>query len=308
MKLLITGAGGFLGSHLVSAALRHWPHEIIAVCNYHGDWDTGLCPVNPRVRIERLDIRDTQAIARLKPDAIINAAARVSVPYSHAMQSDYFEVNAGAVQRMLAALPGVRFVQISTSEVFDGQTPPYFPSSRPNPVTPYGASKLAAEAVVMASGNTVCRVFNLFGPGQSPRAVIPRMAVQAWRVKHGEQGCVKLYGPRNSSGEHYSRAFVYAPAVAETVVTRVLDDPANLVQLASTEPLRIADLWLRVAEIVGVNEIEWTPLPENATAVWKLYGTSSAKYEARQLDDVTLANTVHWYEDRRNDWKNVSYD
>lgn len=311
MRILITGAGGFLASHLVDAALKHWPGEIVALCNYHGEWDTGWCQKHARVQIERMDIRDTTAVAALQPDLIVNAAARISIPHSYKNAGDNWDVNATAVAKLLAALPRARFVQISTSEVFDGQSPPYFPNAEICPVTPYGSSKAAAEVVTRSFGQTICRCFNLFGPRQTPRAVIPRMAIQAWRVKHGEQAKVKLYGPNNREGEPYMRAFIYAPDVAETIMRRVIDDPRPLVQLACGTPIKISALWSVIAGIVGVDperDIEWTPLPDNATAVWKLYGTSSPGYAPRGLDDETLRETVNWYEAERGRYHEVSYD
>lgn len=310
MRLLITGCAGFLGSHLVDAAIKHWRGEIVALCNYHGEWSTGNCPQHERVKIVRLDIRDTTALAAIAPDLIVNAAARISIPHSYSMAGDYWDVNATAVAKLLGALPKARFVQISTSEVFDGRNPPYFPTSEPTPATPYGASKLAAESAVRAYGQTVVRCFNLFGPRQTPRAVIPRMAIQAWRVKHGEQAKVKLYGPNSREGEPYSRAFVYAPDVADTIMSRVIDDPRPLVQLSCGTPIKIADLWTRIADIVGLDPacVEWGALPDNATAVWRLYGRSSHGYEPRVLDEETLRSTVNWYEVNRHRYSEVAYD
>ena len=299
MRLLITGAGGFLGSHLTDAALKHWRGEIVALCNYHGSWNVGDCPIHERVKIERLDIRDTQAVANLSPDLIINAAARISVPYSNQMPTEYADTNAAAVQRLLASLPRARFIQISTSEVFNGRNPPYFPDAEVSPATPYGASKAAAEMYVRAAGQTIVRCFNLFGPRQTPRAVIPRMALAAWRYKRGETDKVReLYGPHNAEGVAYSRAFIYAPDVADLILRKAVDDPRPLIQLSCGSPYKIAALWSNICAVVGIDpidSIEWQPLPDNATAVWRLYGVSTEGYKPRDLDQQTLAETVEWY-------------
>lgn len=298
MKLLVTGACGFLGSHLVEEAAKFWPGEVIAVANYHASGSVGWAEgFKGKVRVVRHDIRDTSAIASYKPDIIVNAAARTSVPYSFDAPLDNWEVNASAVARMLYALPSTRFVQISTSEVFNGRHPPYFDHSMICPSTPYGASKAAAEAAVRATGNTVCRVFNLFGPRQSSRTVIPRMLLQAWEIKRGERPHATLHQPHNAQGDAFARAFLFVQDVARLVITRVLDDPASLVQLSSDEPIKIADLWLRVCAAVGINPalVEWTDLPANVTTVSRLYGKSSEGYSPRKLDDAALAETAEWY-------------
>lgn len=299
MKLMITGACGFLGGHLVEEAEKFWPGEIIAVSDYRATGGLGWAKASDKTRVVRHDIRDTPALASYAPDAIINAAARTHVPYSFEAPLDNWSVNADAVARMLYAMPRVRFVQISTSEVFNGRNPPYFDSAAPCPSTPYGASKAAAESVVRASGNTACRVFNLFGPRQSARTIIPRMLLQAWAIKRGTLDKAKLYGPNNEHGEPYSRAFLYVRDVARLIVSRVLDDPRPLVQLSCGEPTKIVDLWPRVCGVVGVDPalIEWTALPPNATTVWRLYGRSTEGYAPRQLDGDSLAETAAWFND-----------
>lgn len=310
MKIMLTGADGFLGSHVLEYLSKTWRGDIIAVSNYHADGRTGWAKAGDNVRVVRHDIRDTSALTGYKPDIIINAAARTSVPYSYDAPLDNWLINADAVARLLYAMPDARFVQISTSEVFNGQNPPYFDSMRPCPSTPYGASKAAAENLVVASGNTVCRIFNLFGPRQSARTIIPRMALQAWQVKRGQRAKASLYGPNNAAGEPYSRAFLYVRSVAELLATRVIDDPRPLVQLSCGESINIGDLWLLVAGIVGIDPdaIEWTELPANATSVWRLFGKSSEGYNPKQLDLETLTETVYWYGDNAAMYPSLTHD
>lgn len=310
MRLMITGAGGFLGSHIVDEAAKLWPGDIIAVANYHASGNIGWAPKGENVRVVRHDIRDTVALRQYAPDIIINAAARTSVPYSFDAPLDNWEVNANAVARMIHTMPHARVVQISTSEVFNGQHPPYFESTAPCPSTPYGASKAAAESVVTAAGHTVCRVFNLFGPRQSPRTIIPRMALQAWQIKRGQRERASLYGPNNRQGQPYSRAFLFVHDVARLIATRVIDDPRPLIQLSCGESVKIADLWPRVCRAVGVDPalIDWTELPGNATTVWKLYGKSSEGYTPRGLDESTLSQTVLWYGENGDKFGPITYD
>jgi nucleoside-diphosphate-sugar epimerase len=234
-------------------------------------------------------------------DVVINCAALVSVPYSQTMPGAYWRTNATAVMGMLMCRPK-RFIQISTSEVFDGKAPPYYDSSPTCPITPYGASKCAGESACrgMAAGvGTVVRVFNLYGPRQYPRAVIPLMVRQALEIQEGTREKATLYGPIGS------RAFLYAPWVAEQVI-RAIDDHRPLIQLASLNVIKIADLWPRIALAVGIDpeRVEWSKPPGNASPVANLFGYSSDGYETghalNRLGLEGLEETVAWHRANRH--------
>lgn len=292
MRLLITGASGFLGSHLVDAAIKHLPDaEIVALAHYRSDGSTGWCPRHSRVKLVRGDIRDIGLLRKQEPTHIINAAAQVSVPDSMDRPESCWDVNCTAVARMLMEFRGVRFIQISTSEVFDGTFPPYKQDSQLCPITPYGASKASAEQACRSFGGTVCRIFNMFGLRQFPRAVIPRMCRDALAVQCGRRDRAELYGPVGS------RAFLFAPWVAEQVVTKVLKDQKPVVQLASAQVKEIKWLWEMIASIVGIDpaKVVWNPPPANASPVAKLWGFSSQGYDTPEFDLDALRATVEWY-------------
>lgn len=299
MRVVVTGACGFLGSHIVDALREHTVHEIVAVSDYRSDGTTGWAKPHPEIEIHRLDIQDALSVKRLRPDAIINAAALVSVPDSNDRPYSHWMANANSVAFMLALMPEVRFVQISTSEVFDGSRPPYGEGSRLAPSTPYGASKASAECAVhgYAKAGTVARIFNMFGPRQFPRAVIPRMVREALGVAGGSKAKARLYGP------HGSRAFCYAPAVAKIIATQVLEEPRKLVQIASSKPIEIGALWSLVAREVGIDPalVDWQPLPANVSNVATLYGFSSAGYETfTEFPLEGLRATIKWMREHPN--------
>lgn len=297
MRLLATGANGFLGSHIVDAAIKHLPHaEIIALCRYNSAGTIGWCPRHSRVKIVRGDIRDSDHIASLGATHIINAAALVSVPDSHDRPGAHWETNSDAVANMLIATRGTRFIQISTSEVFDGKEAPYRDRDRVKPITPYGGAKAAAEQIVTASGGTVARIFNMFGPRQFPRAVIPLMIRQCLEIRENKRERAELYGPVGS------RAFLYAPWVAEMLVRKVLTDTRPVVQIASNEVIELKWLWGVVADLCHVDPtlIDWTPPPANANPVAQLFGTSSKGYDTRKFNKAELMKTIKWHTTNRD--------
>lgn len=299
MKILVTGADGFLGSHIRDAAIERG-HQVTEIAMYRPEGHTGWATD----KAHRGDIGDPFFMKPLmdEADAVINCAALVSVPYSQIMPGAYWRTNATAVATMLMLKPR-RFIQISTSEVFDGANPPYRHDSMVCPITPYGASKAAGEAAAQGLGAgfaTVVRVFNLFGPRQFPRAVIPLMIRQALEIQEGKRTRAKLYGPLGS------RAFLYAPRVAQQVLD-ILADTRPLVQLASMAVIDIADLWPMVARAVGIDPalVEWTPPPANASPVANLYGHSSPDYPTLLpwpdgIDLEGLAETVTWHRANRH--------
>ena len=289
MKLLITGIDGFLGSTIASCA-RSEGLEVVGVAMYRPEGTTG----NYEGFCHRGDIADPIFMRPLieQADAVINCAALVSVPYGETMPGAYWRTNATAVHTMLLLNPR-RFIQISTSEVFNGYNPPYSPGDMLDPITTYGASKASAEMICRAHEcATICRIFNMFGPMQYPRAVHPLFIREALRVKHGLKPRAQLDGP------HGSRAFLYAPWVAKQLITRVLTDQRKLIQLASDQPVEIGSLWDRVCDVVGIDPslVDWNP-GAGKREVAKLFGYSTSGYETPPYDVEGLEETCRWYSD-----------
>lgn len=294
-KVVVTGADGFLGSHVVDAALSRGL-DVVAVCQYRADGRVGhMEGYADRVQIIRTDLAEPGWLREpfgkwsLEDLPIINCAALVSVPYSYHMPNEYWRVNANAVMQLAQLCP--KLVHVSTSEVFDGRSGPYRVDSVRNPRTPYGASKAAAEMACLGFSRTcrVVRCFNLFGPRQYPRAVHPIFIRAALRIQRGLPA--KLKGP------HGSRAFLYAPWVAEKLVSVAIDGHhERLIQLASDTVFPIGTLWQVIAGHVGVDPaaVEW-----DATAghddVPDLWGHSSGGFQTPGYDYDGLDETIAYY-------------
>lgn len=294
-EIVITGADGFLGSHCVDAALARGL-RVHAVCQYRPDGSIGLMePYRERVTFYRVDLSDFRWICdpygkyTLEELPVINCAAMVSVPHSYYMPGEYWRVNADCVVHLAQLCP--KLVHVSTSEVFDGRSGPYRVDSVRNPVTPYGASKAAGEMAVLGYSRTgrVVRCFNLYGPRQYPRAVHPLFIRAAIRIQRGLPA--KLKGP------HGSRAFLYAPWVAEKLVSVAIDGHhERLIQLASDTVFPIGTLWQVIAGHVGVDPaaVEW-----DATAghddVPDLWGHSSGGFQTPGYDYDGLDETIAYY-------------
>ncbi|MEY4697102.1 MAG: hypothetical protein RIT14_1530 [Pseudomonadota bacterium] len=195
LQIVITGAGGFIGSHLVEAALAAG-HRVTALLRYGSQGSIGnlarIGAQDPsRLRLVFGDVRDAGQMQALLDgaDRLIHAAALIGIPYSYAAPESYFATNVDGTLTLLQAARRAglaRMVFVSTSEVYGSAQRPLIAEDHPLAAqSPYAASKIAAEAACTAWANafglpvTVIRPFNTFGPGQSLRAVIPTILAQA---------------------------------------------------------------------------------------------------------------------------------
>lgn len=198
-KVVVTGASGFIGSHLVEH-LVNLGAKITVLLEYTPYNDLGslkFLPQNILSEIEQVpgDIRDPEVIKKLlqKKDTVFHLAALIGIPYSFQNPREVVEVNAmGTLNILLAARDaGVKkIVTTSTSEVYG--TAIYAPIDEKHPLqaqSPYSASKIAADKVAESFYKTynipvaVIRPFNTYGPRQSDRAIIPTIVTQALKKK-----------------------------------------------------------------------------------------------------------------------------
>lgn len=182
MTILVTGGGGFIGSHIVHA-LAAAGHRVRVLDNLSGCGSfRRLDDLGDGVERVTGDVRNSDDVARAVAgvDAIYHEAAAVSVPESVARPLAYHEACATGTLTMLEAARAAgirRFIYASTSAAYgDAPEQPKVESMRPVPVNPYGVAKLAGEMYVTAYAklfdmNTVSlRYFNVFGPGQDPKS------------------------------------------------------------------------------------------------------------------------------------------
>jgi GDP-4-dehydro-6-deoxy-D-mannose reductase len=188
MRVVVTGATGFVGRHLLDA-LREAGHEAIAVGGPHDA---------PPVTV--LDIVDAQAVQRVvadaAPQAIVHLAGQAFVPQSVADPLGTLAINATGTANVLEAARAVRarVLVVSSAEVYGLQRPERMPLDETAVVRPanaYAASKLAAETYALAWHRSygldavVARPFNHIGPGQDARFVVPSFAKQLAGIAAG---------------------------------------------------------------------------------------------------------------------------
>jgi NAD dependent epimerase/dehydratase len=189
---LVTGADGFIGSHLVEMLVdQGYDVKALSLYNSFNNWGW-LEDIKDRSRIEVLsgDVRDPNYCNVISKgvDTVFHLAALIAIPYSYVAPDSYIDTNVrGTLNMCQAALNnGVkRFIHTSTSEVYG--TAVYVPIDEKHPLqpqSPYSASKIGSDALAMSYFNafklplTIARPFNTYGPRQSARAVIPTIITQ----------------------------------------------------------------------------------------------------------------------------------
>tara|TARA_X000000950_G_C13907310_1_gene657478 strand:- start:1926 stop:2921 length:996 start_codon:yes stop_codon:yes gene_type:complete len=193
-KILVTGADGFIGSHLVEALVKK-NYKVKALVYYNSfnsfGWiDKIDSKIKNKIEVISGDIRDINIIkSSLKNcQCVINLAALIGIPYSYFSPKSYYDTNVEGTLNILQAAKDLKVKKIihtSTSEVYG--TPEYLPideTHRINAQSPYAASKVSADQLALSfyqsfsTPVSIIRPFNTFGPRQSARAIIPTIILQ----------------------------------------------------------------------------------------------------------------------------------
>ena len=251
--VLVTGAAGFIGSTLVDRLLVEGG-EVVGLDNFEPFYsretkqrNLAAALASGRFRFADVDTRDRDALLQLlrqtRPSVIVDLAARAGVRDSLRDPWLYIDINVNGLQNLLtcAAEVGATVVFASSSSVYGNNTPAPFQEEAGNlrPVSPYGATKVAGEALVAAHRATtglpvrVARLFTVYGPRQRPDLAVHKFAAA---LLAGTP--IPLYA--NGSG---TRDYTYVDDIVDGLVRlSVCDAPDLTVNLGSGSPYSTADL------------------------------------------------------------------
>jgi NAD dependent epimerase/dehydratase len=261
MNVLITGADGFIGSHLTERLVRAG-HSVRAFVLYNSfnswGWLDHCAPdVKGKFEVFAGDIRDPYGVrAAMKGcDAVLHLAALIAIPYSYHSPDTYVDTNVKGTLNIVQAARdlGVRkVVHTSTSEVYG--TARFVPITEEHPLqgqSPYSASKIGADQIAMsfyASFGTpvsILRPFNTYGPRQSARAVIPTIITQ---IANGAR-TIKLGAVRPT------RDFNYVSDTVAGFLAALDSDGAigTVINIGSNFEISIGDAARIIAEVMGAD-------------------------------------------------------
>lgn len=258
-RVLVTGADGFIGSHLVEMLVKRGARvDALALYNSFNNWGW-LEDVDciREIKVITGDVRDPHFCRTITKgiDIIYNLAALIAIPYSFIAPDSYVDTNIkGALNICQAALENnvERVVQTSTSEVYG--TAQYVPIDEMHPLqaqSPYSATKIGADAVVTSFYNAfnlpvvIARPFNTYGPRQSARAVIPTIISQiaSDRIE------IRIGDPRPT------RDFNYVLDTCKGMIELSKCDAAigQVVNIGSNYEISIEDTFRKIQNLMGSN-------------------------------------------------------
>lgn len=315
-KVLVTGADGFIGSHLVEALLAEGA-EVRAFCYYNSfnSWgwlDTFSEETLARIDIFTGDVRDSNGVRKSMEDIdiVFHLAALIGIPYSYHSPDTYVDTNIKGTLNVLQAAREKKTQKVlvtSTSETYG--TALYAPIDEKHPrqaQSPYSATKIGADAVAESFYRsfglpvTIVRPFNTYGPRQSARAIIPTVITQ---LLAGEKE-IRL------GSLHPMRDFVFVKDTARGFVEIAKSDKTigEEINIASQEEISIGEIAGKLIEIInpvatvrGDNE----RVRPKKSEVERLLGSNekikrlTAWQEAYTFEEG-LKETVEWFRDESN--------
>jgi NAD dependent epimerase/dehydratase len=309
IRVLVTGAGGFIGSHLVERLARAGA-SVTAFTHYHGGDHEGQLvelPADLRatVRVVAGDVTDPYAVASAVDGqaVVFHLAALIGIPYSYVAPASYVDVNVKGTLNVLEACRRygtIRLVHTSTSETYG--TAQYTPIDERHPLvgqSPYSASKIAADKMVESYVRSfgvhaaTVRPFNTYGPRQTTRAVIPTVLSQ-----------LLAGGPVRLGALSPVRDFVYVEDTAEAFLALGAADGVDgeVVNLGTGSGISIGDLVQLAGRVVGVSpriETEEARLRPEQSEVFALVANARRAEElvgwhATVALEEGLARTAAW--------------
>lgn len=304
LRVVVTGGSGFIPSHLVRRCLDDGARVAVTVRYGNLVKNERLREVWEDLEVIEADLRNRGALEQVrgwKPNVVFHLAAYNHVGQSFTQVEECFDVNAKGTANLLDTCgPVDRFVYMSTSEVYGHQpSVPFVETMTPDPISPYAITKYAGELYCrlkqrVAGGFpiVIVRPFNVFGPYQSSKAVIPELILH----------CLRGVPVRTTLGEQ-TREFNYVTDIVDGLVRAALH-PGRIegpINLAAGEEVRISDLVRLIAELTETKStVEIGALPYRPTEIWRMYADAT---RAREIlgwrPQVTvregLRRTVEWF-------------
>ncbi|MGR6116908.1 NAD-dependent 4,6-dehydratase LegB [Aeribacillus composti] len=318
MKILVTGADGFIGSHLTEELVRQG-YDVKAFVYYNSFNSWGWLdhsPLKNEFEVFAGDIRDPHGVKEAMKgcDVVLHLASLIAIPYSYHSPDTYIDTNIKGTLNVLQAareLDIQKVVHTSTSEVYG--TAQYVPIDENHPLqgqSPYSASKIGADQMAIAFYRSfetpvaIIRPFNTYGPRQSARAVIPTIITQLASGKRK----IKL------GSLHPTRDFNYIKDTVNGFISVMKHDQSigEVINIGSNFEVSIGETAKLIAEVMGVDieietdDVRVRPEKSEVERLWADNSKAKAllgwepKYGGKEGFKRGLKETIEWFTDERN--------
>ncbi len=323
-NILVTGACGFIGSHLVER-LVELGAQVRAFVYYNALNRWGWLDTLPEEKLKEFevftgDVRDLNCIKRSMDgvDVVFHLAALIGIPYSYISPESYVDTNIKGTLNVLQAAREVgvaKVIHTSTSEVYG--TAQYVPIDERHPLqgqSPYSATKIGADMLVESFCRSfdlpvaICRPFNTYGPRQSARAIIPTIITQMMAKKeHVHLGNTDT-----------TRDFNYVTDVVEGFIKIAESEKAigEVINIGSGYEISISALVQKISELLGRNlevQTDASRIRPPSSEVYRLCADNSkAKnltgWEPKIELDEGLVRTAEWFSKNQDKYKQGIYN
>lgn len=307
-KVLVTGADGFIGSHLTEALLSAgYQVRALSYYNSFNDWGWLEGINNPDLEVVSGDVRDPDFCRHITRGCslVFHLAALIAIPYSYVAPDSYVDTNIRGTLNMLQAARDCnveRIVVTSTSEVYG--TALYVPIDENHPrqpQSPYSATKIGADALAKSFYNAfelpvvIARPFNTYGPRQSARAIIPTIITQI-AAGHREIKVGDLTPTRDFN-------FVTDTATGFIALATAPGIEGREINIATGREVTMEETLHTIARLMGA-DIKWVTDPErirpSKSEVRRLLGdnkliTSLTDWRSRVSLEEGLSKTIDWF-------------
>lgn len=321
MKCLITGAAGFIGSHLVELCVEN-NFQVKAFIHYNSrnswGWLENLSCIED-IEIISGDIRDYDSVysAMKGCDTVFHLAALIGIPYSYVSPLAYIKTNVEGTYNILQSAKELELENIvitSTSETYG--TAQYVPIDEKHPLvgqSPYSATKIAADQLALSYHKSfnlpvkIIRPFNTYGPRQSARAVIPTIITQLLNEEELRLGNL-----------HPTRDFTYVKDTAAAFVAICKSDEAvgQATNVGMNGEISIGDLAVLIGKLTGkeiVLNVESERIRPGNSEVERLWCDNSkilslTHWKPKYTIESGLRETIDWIKDNLSIYKQSLYN
>lgn len=311
-RVLVTGAGGFIGSHVTRSLLAAGAEVYAMSSSVSSLLPVRLADIAADIRIVEANVADRSAMDAMaravKPEMVAHLAAFTHVGKSFRRVDESLTTNIHGTVNLLLALNGEyeRFVYTGTSEIYGDVPTPFREDARVNPVSPYSVSKYAGERYCLMFHQAygwpvVClRPFNAYGPWQTPDRIVPEIILTALQGR-------ELLTTQGTQTREFNFVTDLADGFVAALTAPEVD--GQVINLGCGQDIAIRDLTRRVLDLMG-NPIEARigALPHRPTEIWSMYCDNTRAREllgwrpAHTLEEG-LSATIDWY---RSEWERDS--